>query len=344
MKRLFLLMIFCCFICGCKIKVEYPAVFNDTKELFETRQYEKVINLLENTKIKKSQKTDWFYYYYGVSLYETSKRYTRKAIKNIKIAIAFSKDNPNYFFYLGKMYFDIAEYDKAKKSFEKAYSLYLEKELTKTKNISLWIVLTCCKIKNYDMSALTEKYTEIESDIYRDFFEQLSLNHISEDYINRVICETRLTIDEKLLIIDALLNINPEKFLCEKILYDLPNRNNECEDLIKDYFYSKLLFYNLDNIECCKTILQNFCIMISDDVFLLDCDNYYVLQLFNKYLCFYYLLQMENNYSVNALQSYKTYKYKRLKHTHLDSDDIKLVYKEFKEDPEFELIQSKFKF
>ena len=139
-----------------------------------------------------------------------------------------------------------------------------------------------------------------------------------------------------------MLNINPEKFLCEKILYDLPNRNNECEDLIKDYFYSKLLFYNLDNIECCKTILQNFCIMISDDVFLLDCDNYYVLQLFNKYLCFYYLLQMENNYSVNALQSYKTYKYKRLKHTHLDSDDIKLVYKEFKEDPEFELIQSKF--
>ncbi|MBQ9239147.1 MAG: hypothetical protein IJ191_07540 [Treponema sp.] len=341
MKDSFLLLIICCLIYGCKIKVEYPAVFNDAKELFETKQYEKVINLLENTKIKQSQKTDWYYYYYGVSLYETSKRYTIKAIKNIKIAIAFSRDNPNYYLYLGQMYFDIAEYEKAKISFEKACALYSKIDSPDIKNVSLWIALAWCKIKGYDMADLKDEYPKCESDIYKDFFAQLLLNHISEDYINKVIFEKRLSIDEKLLIIDTLLKKNPDKSLCEKILSDLLDRNDNCESIIKDYFYSKLLFYNLDNIEYCRMILQDFCIKMADDVFLLNCNNFYVLQIFNKYLCFYYLLQMENKYSVNALQSYKIYRYKKLKHTHLDSDDIQLVYKEFKDDDEFLILQSK---
>ena len=114
------------FITNCKINVDYPSVYEQIKDSYEKQDYDATISLIRNANIKRSQKTDWYYYYLGMSVYKKSKQNTREAIENLKIAIAFKKNNPEYKFSIGQMYFDIGEYEKSLINFKKAYSLCKE--------------------------------------------------------------------------------------------------------------------------------------------------------------------------------------------------------------------------
>lgn len=70
------------FITNCKINVDYPSVYEQIKDSYEKQDYDATISLIRNANIKRSQKTDWYYYYLGMSVYKKSKQNTREAIEN----------------------------------------------------------------------------------------------------------------------------------------------------------------------------------------------------------------------------------------------------------------------
>ncbi len=336
MRLLKCLGIFMLLFVACKIKVTYPPEFDEAKRLFEQQEFEKVIDLLENSKIKPSQKTDWYYYFYGLSLYEKSKRYTREAIENLDIAITFSKDVPDYYFNMGKMYFDIAEYEKARENFTKASQLYKTKENSDNQKVNLWLALLLCKLGKFDYNDFKSKYSISESVYLEEFCKLYSEKKVSENYIERLLTTDSLELYEKLLIIDALFCQVLENDSCKKTIENCLHSNIHFDDGVREFFYSKLLFYNLGNREACKEILRQFCAEMVNDVYILDCNDFYVLEKFNKYLCFYYLLNGDNKNAINTLNAYKFCRYKILGSSHLSSEDTNLIFEEFKNDGEFE--------
>ena len=341
MRFLKCLSIFLFLFVGCKIKITYPSEFYEAKSLFEQKKFEKVIDLLENTKIKRSQKTDWYYYYYGVSLYEKSKRYTREAIENLDIAITFSKDVPDYYLNIGKMYFDIAEYEKARENFSKASQLCKKNEPLDNKKVNLWLALLLCKLGEFDYDDFKSKYSINESVYLEEFCKLYSEKKVSEDYIKRVFGADSLGLYEKLLIVDILFCQSSEKELCKKITESCLHGNIDFDDVVRNFFYSKLLFYSLGDAEKCKEVLRQFCVEMINDVYVLDCNDFYVLEKFNKYLCFYYLLNGDYKNAINTLNAYKFCRYKILKTSHLSSEDGHLILEEFKNDGEFESLMFK---
>lgn len=336
MRLLKCLSIFLFLFVGCKIKITYPSEFYEAKSLFEQKKFEKVIDLLENSKIKRSQKTDWYYYYYGVSLYEKSKRYTREAIENLDIAITFSKDVPDYYLYIGKMYFDIAEYEKARENFSKASQLCKKNEPLDNKKVNLWLALLLCKLGEFDYDDFKSKYSINESAYLEEFCKLYSEKKVSEDYIKRLFGTDGLELYEKLLIIDILFCQSSEKELCKKIIESCLHGNIDFDDVVRKFFYSKLLFYSLGDTEKCKEVLRQFCVEMINDVYVLDCNDFYVLEKFNKYLCFYYLLNEDCKNAINTLNAYKFCRYKILKSRQLSSEDAHLILEDFKADREFE--------
>ena len=86
---------------------------------------------------------------------------------------------------------------------------------------------------------------------------------------------------------------------------------------------------------------MQFCVEMINDVYILDCNDFYVLEKFNKYLCFYYLLNEDNKNAINTLSAYKFCRYKILKSRQLSSEDAHLILEEFKADREFESLMFK---
>ena len=317
----------------CKIKIEYPPVYNQVKEAFESYDYEKVVNLLENAKLKKSQKTDLYYYYYGTALYKKSKRFTRDSIEYLKIATAFLPERADCYFYLGQMYFDIAEYEKSKENFLNARNLYENEKISDSKNVNLCIALTLCKMGIFNAADFETNFLPSESFYLEKFCESFLKNQVSEEFISELTEAERLELDEKLLMVDILLSRLPNaESICENVV-----RKN-LDDTIMKFFYSKLIFYTLGNLESCEEILKKFCIHLGNDVYILDCNDFYVLQVFNKYLCFYYLKKGENKNAVNSFRAYKVDKYKILEQTTSVSEDLTPIFEEFKEDEEFKYL------
>ena len=334
MKRFCFLLVFLLFLLGCKIKVTPPACYYKAKEAFENKDYELVIDLLEDAKIPVSQKTDWYYYFYGTSLYRISKAQTRKAIDNLKIAITFHDEVFEYYFNIAQMYFDIADYEHAHAFFEKAATLYKDSNKTEPYNVYLWIALTLCKQNLFNVSEFAKVYPIDESLYLKDFCTQISANSFSEQYIDNISNAENLTVDEKILIIDALFNrVSGGKEICKRMI------EQDIDDNLIKFFYSKLVYYSLDNLELCKTLFQNTSSEIIEDVFILNCNNLTVLQFYNKYLCFYLYKKGDVANAVNALFAYQVAKYKPLNYSHTASDDNRLILNEFKDDEEFDRIK-----
>ncbi|MBP5438552.1 MAG: hypothetical protein J6Y30_11300, partial [Treponema sp.] len=152
----------------------------------------------------------------------------------------------------------------------------------------------------------------------------------------RLLTTDSLELYEKLLIIDALFCQVLENDSCKKTIENCLHSNIHFDDGVREFFYSKLLFYNLGNREACKEILRQFCAEMVNDVYILDCNDFYVLEKFNKYLCFYYLLNGDNKNAINTLNAYKFCRYKILGSSHLSSEGTNLIFEEFKNDGEFE--------
>ncbi|MBR4386294.1 MAG: hypothetical protein IKP51_07215 [Treponema sp.] len=159
---------------------------------------------------------------------------------------------------------------------------------------------------------------------------------VSEDYIKRLFGTDGLELYEKLLIIDILFCQSSEKDLCKKTIESCLHGNIDFDDVVRKFFYSKLLFYSLGDAEKCKELLRQFCVEMINDVYILDCNDFYVLEKFNKYLCFYYLLNGDNKNAINTLNAYKFCRYKILVSSHLSSESTNLIFEEFKDDGEFE--------
>lgn len=319
---------------GCKVKINPPDCYYQAKQAFENKDYESVIAILENTKIPSFKKTDWYYYFYGMSIYNQSKSHTRKSIENMKIAITFHDEIPDYHFCIGQMYFDIADYKTALQSFEKTYALGKKQGSAEQESIKLWIALTLCRLNDFNVSDFEESYSVASSEIVADFCAQLSENKISDSYIINVANSDDLSLDEKIQILDILISkIAGGKELCEQLMEQQID-----EDILK-YVSAKLVFFNLNDMEYCKMLLQNSGMEVSEDVFILNCNNLSVLQFYNKYLCFYLYKKNRKVKAVNALRAYQAAKYKPKSYSHNVSDDVELILKEFEDDEEFNKIR-----
>ena len=149
----FYLLIIFVFSC-CKIKISLSESYGNIKNEFEKGNYESVISLLESSNIKKSQKTDWFYYFYGVSLYKIDpQKNVRAAIKQLKIANKFNNTDYQILYYLGQMNFDICDYDSAIKYFKKADFYETEEQKIPNQLYSiLWVIQILNKQGQFDKS------------------------------------------------------------------------------------------------------------------------------------------------------------------------------------------------
>lgn len=320
------------FITNCKINVDYPSVYEQIKDSYEKQDYDATISLIRNANIKRSQKTDWYYYYLGMSVYKKSKQNTREAIENLKIAIAFKKNNPEYKFSIGQMYFDIGEYKKSLTNLKKAYSLCKENN-TAIPNLNFWILINLDKMGNFRVEEFIKEFNTDESNYLKQFSEQILQKRISYKYIDSLIDSQEFTVEEKLMILDVLLNNCPNSSeICETML------EKDIKEEYTQFFTIKMLSCSFDNLQNCKDLLRKISIEVGNDIFIIESSSYFIYQIFNKYLCWYYFIENDDESAVNALRAYQIQKYKPKTFKHNTSDDIELIMREFKNDKEFQSI------
>lgn len=334
MKKIKILLIILnlIFITGCKIKIKYPPVYTQVQSELEAKNYDNVLNLL-NTKIQRRYKTDWYYYAYAISLYYTRPvSQIRYAIDDMKIALKFNSSDYYINYYLGRMYYDVYDFDNAKLYFSEALKL----EMNNTQppddiSAALWMRILSDETTqildstNNLVSSLFLKCTEIsdKSNFYltlKDILES-DCSEYAKLFLMKV-CFTRIDKTDgeylKKLYFDTD-QTELKKFLFVKILYSyLINREIELfkMELIENHIYDNqtgALFFESKYVD--------------------------VVTEFYKYMSFYYYI-IDNNVAANTLfHMYYRTKYKPTEYSYNITDDLSKLILEFKNDKQFNEIK-----
>ena len=330
MKKIILLFLIIHVLAGCRIERLFPSNYELIEENFNNGNYERVIELLEDSDIKHKEKKDWFYFFYGVSLYKIGQYNSRDALKYIKIANSYNDKDYNITYYLGEVFFDIGNYKKASKYFEKCIKGNLNKSIAINNNSVLWLLLSELKLEVFNPNEFIKVYGVSESEELERFVLTLKNHTLQADDILYFIRSKNISDREKLLVIDALLDTerNKEQFLGALYSMDLPK-------LFKQYFGSRLIYYKLGNKEKCFDLIKELNSSGDESFIILDCNEYIIWEYFEKYCAFYYWLVKDYQKVNLSAQNYYYIKRRVNSYTIKYSEDINLFYKEFKKDREF---------
>ena len=342
MKKYFLLLIvFFPLFSSCKVKTVIPENLMLIEKYFREEEYRKVIETLDNTKLAYNNPKDWYYFYYGVSLYKQDQSNSQQALEYLKIANAYNKKNYYITFYLGEVYYDLKRYNKAFESFEKCIKNE-ERYLRKINdNAIIWLLLSKLKMKSFDLEKFKQEYNICESLELERIVTILETGDITEEDIIFFIQSEQLNDREKLNIIDTLLEEkNDFKEFCESIIL------NKLPKLFDEYFKVRLIYYKLDDLDKCREFLKEINTFPNDSIFTISCNEfseYLVWEYFLKYKMIYYWLT-DDYYMVGSISQNYYYSEKRENVYEIKySDDLSLFYKIFKNDKEFIEIKNKYK-
>ena len=330
MKKIILFFLGVYILTGCKVERSVPSNYELIEGNFHNENYERVIELLGDSDIKYKERTDWFYFFYGVSLYKIGQSNSRDALKYIKIANSYNDTDYNITYYLGEIFFDIGNYKKAARYFEKCIKGNLNKSITMNNNPVLWLLLSKLKLQVLNLDKFVKVYGVNESQELERFALILKNHILQADDVLYFIRSKNMSDREKLLVIDALLDNeqNKEQFL--EILYsmDLPK-------LFELYFGTRLIYYTLGNKEECFDLIKKLNSSGDESFIILDCNEYIIWEYFEKYCAFYYWLVKDYQKVNLSAQNYYYIKKRLSSYMIKRSEDLHLFYKEFRKDKEF---------
>jgi len=325
--------------CNGKIYIENPPVYYEVQQELKNGNYEKVIELLDTTKIKWIQRNDWYYYAYGISLYNISPTVNvRKALTQIEIASKFRPTDYEYLYYLGQLNYEISEKEKAIEYFKKAsLSENDAEEIPNNFNAYLWAIYLLEQTGKFKeaLQFLNESSMHKESIGYK-FYSSLLSGEEPFDIAKQICEDENISIYGKSLYLNSLFHnenkyVEPQKYIkfCE-------TERDKAIDM-KDYFNIQLIYFylNYDGVDKCKKHLQSFSKEMAPNIFILD--SFFALRQldFDKYNSFYYWVLKDNVRTHNVVGTYQRKKYRPLRHSIVYSEDIGEFYKEFENDPDF---------
>lgn len=330
-KNILILITLCCFFfMGCKVERSFPSIYKTIEENFINENYESVIELLESSEINKKEKTDWYYFFYGVSLYKIGQWNSKTALRYLKIANAYNNKDYYISYYLGEILFDTKNYKKAVIYFEKCIKGNLKQSNFLNTNPILWLLITKIKLNNLNFEEFKNMINSENSKNIEKIISILETKTITTDDILYFIKSENLSTREKLLVIDSLLENKITKNLISTILSftDLPS-------LFRQYFMTKLIYFNLSDTNECFNIMKKLNTSGDDSFLILDCKEYLIWEYFEKYCAFYYWLV--NDYQKVNLSSQNYYYIRKRVNSYsiTYATDLKLFNKEFKNDKEF---------
>ena len=330
MKKMLMFFAIIYLFVGCKVKRMLPDNYEIIEDNFCNGNYRKVVELLNSPDIKHKEKTDWYYFFYGFSIYKIEQCNSQEALKYIKIANSYNNEDFNITFSLGEISFDVGKYKQASSYFEKCVTKNLGKSKAINNHPVLWLLLSKLKIEDLNLDKFSELYDTDESEELKNFILILKRHTLQIDDILYFIQSNELSDREKLLVIDVLLEIEQNKKQIFEVLYsfDLP-------ELFKEYFGSRLLYYKLGNLDECFSFIQELNCSGSEAFIILKSREYMVWEYFDKYCAFYYWLKKDYLRANSLAQSYYYEKKRINSYSIKSSEDLKLFYKEFKNDREF---------
>lgn len=325
--------------CNGKINIEYPPVYNEVMEELENKNYKSVIDILDNTKIKMLQKTDWYYYAYGISLYNIEPTFNvRNAISHLKVASTFKPENYEYLYYLGQMHYEINEKEKAVEYFKKACLSENEaKEIPNNFNAYLWTIYLLEQEENIEeaMQVLENNKEYKESLGYKFYSEYLNGKEPFE-LASKISEDKDISIYGKSLYLNTLFH-NSNKYNEPQKYKEFCEVEREKASDMKDYFNIQLIYFYLadEGTDKCMKHLKSFCKEIGPNIFILD--SFFALRqlYFNKYKSFYYWVLKDNVKVHNEVGTFQRKKNRPLEHEMVYSEDLGEFYKEFENDSDF---------
>lgn len=331
----FILLLLCVIgLVSCKFERILPQNYEQIEKNFIQGNYTEVVNLLNDDAISHKEKTDWYYFFYGASLYEFSQSNSKDALRYLKIANSYNNKDYNISFYLGKVYWDIKNYKKAAFYFEKCLTKELKNAKHRTDEAIIWLLLSELKLDTFNYDKFVQKNNCTEIELIKRFLSRLQSGNLESDDILYFIHDTSLTEREKLLLIDELINTLEDK---EKLIEELYNQN--IPELYKEYFGSRLLYYKLNDKRDCDNLIKQLNSSGDDSFVILNSSEYLVWEYFEKYCAFYYWLCEDYRRTNLSTQNYYNIKLRNSSFTIKYSYDLKLFFKEFKKDREFKEIQ-----
>lgn len=330
MKKIILFLSVICILVSCKTERLLPDNYEMIEENFDNGNYGTVIELLNDPDITHKEKTDWYYFIYGASLYKKGQIHSQDALRYLKIANAYNDEDFNITYCLGEVFFDTRNYKKASDCFEKCIKGNLKGANFINSNPVLWLLLSKLKLDVLNLNEFVKLYGTSESEEFERFAEILADKTLKTDDVLYYIQSDALSDREKLLVIDALIDIEQNKKQLLEILYHL-----DVPKLFKEYFGSRLIYYKLENLDECFDLIKELNISGVDSFIILSCNEYMVWEYFEKYCAFYYWLTKDYHKVNVSAQSYHYIKKRVSSYSIKSSADLKLFYKEFKEDSEF---------
>ncbi len=331
MKKIIPFFLLVCILGGCKVARLVPDNYNDIEENFIDGNYAEVIKLLNNPEIKHREKTDWYYFFYGVSLYKMHQWLSHEALRYVKIANAYNDEDFNITYYLGEISFDVGKYKQASKSFEKCITQNLGKSKDMNSHPALWLLLSKLKMNALNLDEFVELYGTNESEELKYFASILEERALRVDDVLYFIQSNRLSDREKLLVIDALLGIEQNRKQILETLYSL-----DLQKPFKEYFGARLIYYKLGTPDECFDLIMELNSSGDASYVILDTTESMVLEYFAKYRVFYYWLVKDYDRVAISINTYLNAKERVVHHSYKASEDyLKLFYKEFKNDSEF---------
>lgn len=331
MKKIIISFIFICVLGGCKVERLVPYNYRDIEENFSNGNYMEVFRLLDNPDIKPREKTDWYYFFYGVSLYKSGQWFSQEALRYIKIANAYNDRDFNITYYLGEISFDVGKYKQASKCFEKCIKRNLDKSKDMNSHPALWLLLSNLKMNVLNLGEFVELYGISESEELKYFVSILEKHVLQTDDVLYFIQSNRLSDREKLLVIDVLLGIEQNRKQILEVLYSL-----DLPILFKEYFGARLIYYKLENLDECFDLIMKLNSSGDASYIILSCNEYMVWEYFEKYCAFYYWLVKDYDRVSLSTLTYFDARKRVSSHSYKPSENfLKLFYKEFKNDSEF---------
>ena len=325
------------------VAIPLPECYEEIKSEFESENYENTITLLENSRIPRWQRTDWYYYHYSLAKYKLEPMLVRnlKILGYMKVAHDFKPSNKNCCYWLGRMNAEIGEYTEALKYFYEAASCKADSSRFTDDDISAdcWIVHILIEQGDIDKA---EQYAHTCDEKYiRDAFENREL-------IKAVCLDNELSDFAKILYLDlyffaAIKNSGIEHY--KEIAENCLKVEGLSQSLIKFLKVHKLFaLMQSEDYTACERLLEEFDDMhIGNGFFITKSDIIFLKMLFNKFKSFYYYKTGNYGKMNNSLAIYKWHKYRPLKTSYTYSEDTDKFFEEFKSDFYFAILQHDFK-
>lgn len=291
---------------GCKVKVALPEWFGEVQECMRLEKYDAAIELLESKKIPGRQKTDWYYYDYGVALYKSSPKRTRYSIPMLTTASRFSPHDRAILYHLGKCFYEIGEYKKAEEYFSESlhgtqndYLIFSEKT-----GADFWLAILNCMGGNYGLAEEILSKSGGGAGI-----EMLRKIHGGEAGLKEICAAEGLALEEKFRCIDFYFN-PPDRHenlaaYAENCEAALPL----CDKETADFINANLLYFylTLEKNDSAENLLKNF----GDyPMYLIDSENPLVNERFYRNLTFYYWKKGDAAMATSSLENFKRYRFK----------------------------------